>query len=230
MRIGRLLLSFAVVIEAPFFFCFGLPFRTDAYQFTFFLLMFITWQVRERVASPTAEKPGSPMETYVQESIKTFANPGGFVLGSVGSEGSPRIEAGKAWRTYSTFNPSTGERRSADTILSLDQENLSLLANTEVAEILFDGDLGVPFARTGGTPRARCIRTAARGLLTPQQIICVREGGRVYVTAGSILSAALLLKSGVGPGMRNVDNKKVLHVMMASCLMANAILNHLFFI
>ena len=158
---------------------------------------------------PTAEAPGSPFETYIKESIKTFANPGGFGLGTVGSEGSPRIEPGKAWRTYTTFDPSNGLRRSAGTILNFDQANLSLNSNTEVTEILFDGDLGVPFARTSDTPRARCIRTAARGLFTPQKIICVREGGRIYVTAGSILSAALLLKSGVGPGMRNVDNKEV---------------------
>jgi choline dehydrogenase-like flavoprotein len=175
----------------------------------FFKLSNAQWQVRERVASPTAEKAGSLLETYIQEVIKTYENPGGFVIGSVNASGSPTMEEGKIWRTYSTFDSSTGKRRSANTILNLDRENLSLLAKTEVTEILFDGDLGVPFARTTDTPRARCIRTAARGFFSPEQIICVREGGRIYITAGTILSAALLLKSGVGPGMRNVDNNEV---------------------
>ena len=168
------------------------------------------------MASPTVEKAGSLLETYIQEAIKTFENPGGFVIGSVNASGSPTFEEGKVWRTYSIFDSSTGERRSANTILNLDRENLSLLANTEVTEILFDGDLGVPFARMSDTPRARCVRTAARGLFDPEQIICVREGGRIYVTAGTILSAALLLKSGVGPDMRNVDNKEVRFVKMTS--------------
>ena len=166
-------------------------------------------QVRERVAFPTVEVTGSTAESYIQEAIKTFQNPGGFNVGTLDEGGSPTVEEGKVWRTYSTFNPATGERRSANTILNLDQENLVLRANTEVTEILFDGDLGVPFPREGDIPRARCIRTGATGLFTPEQIICVRKEGRIYITAGTILSTALLLKSGVGPGRRNVDNAQV---------------------
>lgn len=161
--------------------------------------------MRERLATPTSEAAGSPTATYMEEVIKTFASPGGFNVGSVGPEGSPIHEENNIWRTYSIFDSETGERRSADKLLNFELENLVLSADTEVLEILFDGDDGVPrlpFLSQGDVPRARCIRTAARGFLRPQKITCVRDGGRIYVAAGTIHSAALLLQSGVGPGKR----------------------------
>ena len=44
------------------------------------------------------------------------------------------------WRTHSIFEPQTGDRRSADTILNRDDENLEVRIKQKVKRILFDGD------------------------------------------------------------------------------------------
>lgn len=165
--------------------------------------------VRDRIgALPTEEPIGSESEILVQAAIDTFADPGGFTLGSVGPGGSPIIEENRAWRTYSTFEPTTGKRRSADRMLDLENENLDVRTETEVLEILYDGDLGVPVVAdepppADGAPRARCVRFASL------EIQCVRAGGRIYLAGGAVHTPELLMKSGIGGGGAKVDNPEV---------------------
>ena len=161
------------------------------------------------MASPASEPTDSAIQGYMEEVIKTFENPGMFNVGTVRQDGSPTIQEHSIWRTYSTFDSATGERRSANTILNMERENLVLRANTEVTEILYDGDYGVPFARNDEVPRARCVRLESQSFFIPEEILCVRDGGRIYVAAGAILSPILLLKSGIGPGREVVDNPQV---------------------
>ena len=162
--------------------------------------------VRDRIgAAPTHEDIGSGADKYIRASLQTFKDPGNFETGNVSSSGSPRLQQGKVWRTYSIFDPITGERNSADRILDLDNEKLEIRSNTKVIEILFDGDSDVPPVGSGdktGTPRARCVKFESR------EIQCVREGGRIYLAAGALHTVELLLKSGIKRGGR-VDNSQV---------------------
>ena len=103
----------------------------------------------------------------------------------------------------------------ADTLLDRDDENLEVRTKAEVDVILFDGDEDVPpTARRLGqssdeplagmqTPTARCVRFKKDG-----GTACVRQGGRIYLTAGAIHTPALLMKSGIGPGGERIDNKE----------------------
>ena len=120
--------------------------------------------------------------------------------------GQPVIVPDGVWRTHSIFDPVTGERRSADTILNRSSENLDIRINTEVQRVLFDGDLGVSLTARyplTETPRARCVRLASL------EIVCVKEKGRIYLAAGAFHTPGLLMKSGIGPGGRNYDNPHV---------------------
>jgi GMC oxidoreductase len=79
---------------------------------------------------------------------------------------------------------------------------------TAVRWILFDGDFTFPFTllwrfRGKKTPRARCVR------LTSLETVCVKEGGRIFLAAGAFHTPELLIRSGIGPGGRVVDNKEV---------------------
>jgi choline dehydrogenase-like flavoprotein len=162
--------------------------------------------VRDRIgAAPTHENIGSGAEEYIRSSLQTFKDPGNFEIGNVSSSGSPRLQQGQVWRTYSIFDPVTGERNSADRILDLDNDKLEIRSNTKVVEILFDGDSGVPSIASGDkkeTPRARCVKFES------SEIQCVREGGRIYIAAGAVHTVELLLKSGIKRGGK-VDNSQV---------------------
>ena len=182
------------------------------------------------MASPTAEQTDSGSNVYIQEVINTFENPGMFSLGDTGSEGSPRIEERNIWRTYSTFDSTTGDRRSANTILNLQLENLVVRADTNVQEILYDGDFGVPFSKQSKVPRARCVRLETTRFFVLEEVLCVRDGGRIYLAAGAIYSAALLLNSGIGAGKDVVDNSEVsaewLRFLMLEDLVAHNMSSH----
>jgi len=160
--------------------------------------------VREGVGvTPTAQPEGSTSEEYIQAVVDTFAEKG-FEIGAVDT-GDPRVQPGKVWRTYSAYEALTGTRRTVAKILDRNNANLDLRLNTEVIEILFDGDLGVPRTSDPPTnvPRARCVRLAS------WEIQCVKEGGRIYVAASAIHTPALLLRSGVGPNGARVDNPRI---------------------
>jgi len=166
------------------------------------------------------------METYIQEVVDTFLFPGNFSRGSV-EEGSPTIQQGNVWRTYSIFEAGTGKRRSADVVLDLTHENLELRDLANVGEILFDGDLTIPPSSKipwQGDPRARCIRFKERGWFNFEEIQCVKEGGRIYLTAGAILTPKLLLNSGIGNNGRRVNNPEVrlFHVFSSFCVFVRA--------
>ena len=171
----------------------------DAFQWT-----------RERVASPNTQIPGSQMETYVQGLINAYNKSEEFDLGNIDDEGQHVIdENGGVWRSFSTFDPVTGNRRSADTLLDRDSEHLDVRTETEVYKILFDGDFGVPGAANQPTttgddvPRARCV------LFTSLETACVKPGGRIYIASGAFHTPAVLMRSGVGPNGNKVDNSEV---------------------
>lgn len=123
-----------------------------------------------------------------------------------GRPGIPEKEG--VWRTHSLFDSTTGQRRSADTLLDRDNPNLVIRTETEVRQILIDGDFGIPLAAwkpesSAGTPRARCVQ------FTSLEVVCVKEHGRIFLAAGAFHTPEILIKSGVGPGGHRVNNKQV---------------------
>jgi hypothetical protein len=117
-------------------------------------------------------------------------------------------------RVHSIFEPVTGIRRSADTLLDRSNENL------EVDRILFEGDPGVPKGLTEQDLKgweveeekeqvahasniARCV------LFVNHEVACVKKGGRIYISAGTFLTPAILIRSGIGPDGDRVANPHV---------------------
>jgi len=176
----------------------------DAFQWT-----------RERVASSNTQTPGSPTETYIQGLTNAYSSSEEFDLGNVSEEGQSVINENGVWRAFTTFDPVTGNRRSADTLLDRNSENLDVRTETEVYKILFDGDFGVPGTAnqptTSNVPRARCV------LFTSLETACVKPEGRIYVAGGAFHTPEILLRSGVGPNGNKVDNSKVRAVNLFAC-------------
>jgi choline dehydrogenase-like flavoprotein len=151
------------------------------------------------------EKAGSGSKTYINSLIDVFKNRSDFNVVNV-DPGQPFLEENGVWRSHSTFEPETGNRRSADTILDRGNANLDIRTKTKVSRILFDGDAGVPWTagyKAGDTPRARCVRLASL------EVICVKAEGRIYLTSGALHTPELLLKSGIGPSGRKVKSSEV---------------------
>jgi choline dehydrogenase-like flavoprotein len=127
--------------------------------------------------------------------------------------GQPGIPAdGGIWRTHSIFEPVTGIRRAADTLLDRNNENLEIRIKAKVDMILFDGEKGVPIQTEQDVelkfndppkPTARCIRFVGGG------VECVKRGGRIFLSAGAFHTPELLMKSGIGPDGNVVDNSEV---------------------
>lgn len=164
-------------------------------------------QVRERVApEPTAEAPGSGPEAYIKNVIAIYENQTDFKVVDV-DPGQPFIEINGVWRTHSTFHPQTGRRRSSDTLLDRGNPNLVVRTDSKVSSILFDGDSGIPTtaaaAKATATPRARCVRLVSR------EVFCVKDQGRIYLSAGAIHTPDLLIRSGIGPNGTKFDNPNV---------------------
>jgi choline dehydrogenase-like flavoprotein len=140
--------------------------------------------------------------------VHVYQNRSDFTVGNVksGQPFLPTNGSNVVWRAHSIFHPTTGARRSSDTILDRDNENLDIRTNALVSKVLFDGDAGIPAAsraRAGETPRARCVR------LENDEVICVQAQGRIYISAGAFHTPKLLLKSGIGPNGDKVVNSKV---------------------
>jgi choline dehydrogenase-like flavoprotein len=128
--------------------------------------------------------------------------------------GQPWIPSeGGMWRTHSIFEPITGVRRAADTVLDRNDEKLEVRIKTKVDRILFDGDEGVPVFQVEQDnnlrfkdppkPTARCVRFVGG------KVECVKSGGRIFLSAGAFHTPELLMRSGIGPGGTVVDNKEV---------------------
>jgi hypothetical protein len=161
--------------------------------------------VRERVAPEPTKELLSGSQLHIAKLVETLDDSADFTVVNV-DPGQPEIVSAGVWRTHSTFDPDTGERRSADTVLDRNNENLDIRTNAEVARILFDGDIRIPWhARQppGATPSARCVQ------FTSFEVVCIKKGGRIFLSAGAFHSPVLLMKSGIGPGGWNVDNPDV---------------------
>jgi choline dehydrogenase-like flavoprotein len=121
--------------------------------------------------------------------------------------GQPWIPAeGGIWRTHSIFEPVTGVRRAADTVLDRTNENLEVRIKSEVDMILFDGDEGVPLhveQEENLKPTAHCVRFVGG------KVACVKRGGRIFLSAGAFHTPELLMKSGIGRNGVVVDNDEV---------------------
>jgi choline dehydrogenase-like flavoprotein len=120
--------------------------------------------------------------------------------------GQYQIVPSGVWRSHSTFHPTTMRRRSSDTVLNRTNTNLEVRTGAKVTKILFDGDAAIPLGfRVSATdiPQARCVQ------LTSLEVLCVKPGGRIYLSAGAIHTPALLMRSGIGPNGDVFDNSQV---------------------
>ena len=175
--------------------------------------------VRARVApEATREKFRSASETYISELTETL---------------SKRVDMDRAYpfaradypgpgifRTYSTFEPKTGIRRSADTLLDRENRNLTIWTGKNVDQILFDGDLGIPLVARAASgsirigsgswlnelnsrKRARCVR------FSDWSTACTKKNGRIYLAAGALHSPKILIKSGIGKDGAVINNPEV---------------------
>lgn len=144
------------------------------------------------------EEAGSTTETYIKGIIDVYNTTLSDEFNIVNVDpGQPSIEPDGVWRSHSMFSATSRDRRSADTLLERDHPRLDVRTKTEVKRILYDGDLGVPITagkRKGDTPRARCVR------FTSLEVVCVKEQGRIFLSAGTFHTPELLMKNGIGEG------------------------------
>jgi choline dehydrogenase-like flavoprotein len=161
----------------------------------------------DQVAQVTEEMPGTGTETFIDEMLPTLGAQAGIYMTNM--NGQPIFPGGgTVFRTFSTFESGTGNRRSADTMLDRDNVNLDIMTKTQVEKILFDGDDGVPSSlqkgvKPGALPTARCVRFVQGG------VECVKIGGRIYISAGAFHTPELLMKSGIGRDGVVVENDEV---------------------
>lgn len=162
--------------------------------------------IRERVApEPIRETPGSGADKLIQELTTIMEERGDFnVVNMDAGQASEQLDG--VWRSYTQFNQETGQRRSADTMLDRESENLAVRTNVEVRKVLFDGDWGIPYFVEQGdsvVPRARCVN------FHTLETVCIKKNGRIYLTASAIHTPIILQRSGVGEGGRKFDNEQV---------------------
>jgi len=163
--------------------------------------------------NPTSQVPGSPADEYITELIDTFARSSSIPLYNV-TPGNPTVQENGYWRGHSSFEPGTGNRITADTLLDRNNPNLEIRLHTEVTKILFQTGSSYhrrfrcrnfPSSRgCTATPRATCVR------LANGKDVCVKDGtGRIYLAASAFHTPALLIKSGIGRSGFIFDNPEV---------------------
>jgi choline dehydrogenase-like flavoprotein len=124
---------------------------------------------------------------------------------------------GTVARVHSIWEPVTGIRRSADTLLNRSNSNLTVRTNAEVEKILFEGDKGVPnelmkqnLEAGDEEEKGKFASNIARCVLFVNgETACVKEGGRIYISAGTFLTPTILIRSGIGPDGERVVNPHV---------------------
>lgn len=148
----------------------------------------IDW-VRD-VVMPTAqiEPDGSVLDEVVNQLFNASASLGYGPNPLNELPGSSVYLEDTSFRGFSIFNNVTGDRRAAGDILNRNHPKLTVMLNTTVDKVIFDNTTATCVAIVGG------------------EDICVKSGGRIYLTAGPFHTPELLIKSGIGPGGELVDN------------------------
>lgn len=128
------------------------------------------------------------------------------------TDGQAEIDPDGVFRLYSHFVPPGGERRPADYVLDRSSSLLTMRTQTKVRRVFFDGNWLIPlrarFSSNSEAPRARCVQ------LTTLEMVCVKEHGRIYLSAGIFHTPELLLRSGIGPNGSTYDNPEVRFVII----------------
>ena len=145
------------------------------------------------LAPVTRNTPGSKQDIYQTELIRAINEATGIPVANV-TPGTPDLQIDGIWRTHSIFDPDTNRRNSADTLLDWNNPFLHIKLETEVMRVTFEGS------------EARCVETRKDG---KYKTYCIRNSGRIYLTAGAIHTPRLLVQSGIGPKGDIVDNELV---------------------
>ncbi|CEM01741.1 unnamed protein product [Vitrella brassicaformis CCMP3155] len=115
-----------------------------------------------------------------------------------GDEGTPQVGYDNAmvWRTYSIFDAETDKRHAADELL--EGSNVTLQVLSEVQHLEFDEE-----SADGAKLTATCVvydkLSDTEGTERSRRRVCVRDGGRIILSAGAIHTPAILMRSGLGP-------------------------------
>jgi choline dehydrogenase-like flavoprotein len=154
--------------------------------------------------APEATSQTGKAATYTAELIEAMKTVGLTEANVAPGQPNYPTDGANIWRTHSIFEPTTGYRRSADTILDRTNSNLEIRTNSEVEKVLFCGDAGVPTCSDNETATtAKCVQ------FTSGNIACVRENGKIFLSAGAIHTPRLLIASGIGPHGSKVLNSEV---------------------
>ena len=147
--------------------------------------------VRSKVA-PFPRPVGEPGQVLYLEALDQSGLDAGLM--DVGLDtGLSEEPVSGMWRTHSIFQ-ANGTRLSADTILDRSNSLLTVETEAEVVQVVPEGDARVPDGARA------CVELADASLRCAKA-----DTGRVYLSAGALLTPGLLLSSGIGPGGNVTD-------------------------